>query len=100
MYFVGLDGQATSGSPGSSGAPTECRPGTKSASSQNTASAFAPIRVMMCMDTTTYAESVSSTPSSGDSASSGPMQYGITYMVRPRMEPRYSSVMIAFMSSG
>ena len=28
------------------------------------------------------------------------MQYGSTYMVRPRMQPRKRSVMIAFMSSG
>ena len=55
---------------------------------------------MMCIDATTYGESVSSTPSSGDSASSGPMQYGITYIVRPRIEPVNSSVITAFMSSG
>ncbi len=28
------------------------------------------------------------------------MQNGMTYMVRPRMEPRYSSVMVARISSG
>jgi hypothetical protein len=28
------------------------------------------------------------------------MQYGITYIVRPRIEPRNRSVRIAFMSSG
>ena len=62
--------------------------------------ALDPIRVMMCIEATTYGESVSSTPNIGDSASSGPMQYGMTYMVRPRMQPAYSSVMIAFMSAG
>ena len=41
-----------------------------------------------------------STPSIGFSAVSGPMQNGITYMVRPRIEPRYSSVMVAFISAG
>src|SRR5918993_826813 len=75
MYFVSLHGQGTSVSPGSSGAPTLCRPGT-------------------------YGASVSSTPNIGDSAFSGPMQYGMTYMVRPRIEPRYSEVMTAFMSAG
>ncbi len=55
---------------------------------------------MMCMDTTTYSESVISTPSFGSTAANGPMQNGITYIVRPRMLPRYSSVMMTFMSSG
>ncbi len=46
------------------------------------------MRVMMCIETTTYAESVISTPSMGFSAVSGPMQNGMTYMVRPAMLPR------------
>jgi hypothetical protein len=59
-----------------------------------------PIRVMIFMDATTYAESVSSTPNIGFSASIGPMQNGRTYIVRPRMQPRYSSVITAFISAG
>jgi acetylglutamate kinase len=55
---------------------------------------------MMCMEATTYGESVSSTPSCWNSESRGPMQYGITYIVRPRIEPVNSSVIRAFMSSG
>ena len=55
---------------------------------------------MMRIETTTYAESVISTPNIGFSASSGPMQNGMTYIVRPRMQPRYSSVMTDFISSG
>ena len=47
-----------------------------------------PIRAMIRIEHTTYAESVISTPNIGDSASSGPMQNGMTYMVRPRIEPR------------
>ena len=47
-----------------------------------------PIRAMMRMEHTTYAESVISTPNIGASASSGPMQKGMTYIVRPRMLPR------------
>ena len=37
MYLVSLHGHATSACPGSSGAPTECRPGTNAASSPNLA---------------------------------------------------------------
>src|SRR5262245_17590143 len=100
MYFVSLHGQATSFSPGDSGAPTECSAGTKSASSHIAARTPAPMRVMMRMLATTYGLSVSSTPNIGCGASSGPMQNGTTYIVRPRMEPRYSSVMVDFISAG
>ena len=55
---------------------------------------------MVRMETTTYSESVISTPSFGSSALSGPMQNGTTYMVRPRMQPRYRSVMVARISAG
>src|SRR4051795_1119913 len=55
---------------------------------------------MIFMDATTYSESVISTPSMGFSAVSGPMQNGMTYMVRPRMHPRYNSVIVAFISAG
>ena len=60
----------------------------------------APIRVMIRIDATTYGLSVISTPNIGFSASSGPMQNGMTYIVRPRMQPRYSSVMRCFISAG
>jgi hypothetical protein len=43
---------------------------------------------------------VSSTPNIGFGASSGPMQNGTTYIVRPRMQPRYSCVIVAFISAG
>ena len=43
---------------------------------------------MIFIDATTYSESVISTPSIGRSAVVGPMQNGMTYMVRPRMHPR------------
>src|SRR6266536_2312732 len=104
MYLTSLFGHATSRAPDSSGAPTECSAGTKSravpASATNRASTFVPMRVMIFMEATTYAESVISTPSIGFSADSGPMQNGITYIVRPRIEPRYSSVMVSFISAG
>ena len=59
-----------------------------------------PIRVMMRIEATTYGLSVISTPNIGCSASSGPMQNGMTYIVRPRMQPRYSSVIVRFISAG
>ena len=43
---------------------------------------------MIFIEATTYSESVISTPSIGVSASAGPMQNGMTYIVRPRMHPR------------
>ena len=100
MYLVSLHGHGTSVSPGSSGAPIECSALTKNPSSPSLASAALPIRVMVRIDTTTYSESVISTPSLGSSAPSGPMQNGTTYMVRPRIQPRYNSVMVVRISSG
>src|SRR5688500_14643271 len=101
MYFVSLQGHGTSCWPGSSGAPTECSPFTnESPRSANSGSTDAPIRVMIFIETTTYSESVISMPSMGTSASAGPMQNGMTYIVRPRMHPRYSSDIVAFISAG
>jgi len=100
MYLVSLHGHGTSAWPGSSGAPSECRALTKNPSSPILSRAAVPIRVITRIETTTYSESVISTPSLGSSAPSGPMQNGTTYMVRPRIQPRYSSVMVARISSG
>src|SRR6187551_19308 len=100
MYLVSLQGHGTSFSPGSSGAPIECSALTKKPSSPILSSAAWPIRVIVRIDTTTYSESVTSTPSLGSSAPSGPMQNGTTYMVRPRMDPRYRSVMMPRISAG
>ena len=50
-------------------------------------SAAWPMRVMIRMLTTTYGESVISTPSSEIGEPSGPIENGMTYIVRPRMEP-------------
>ena len=58
------------------------------------------MRAITRIETTTYSESVISTPNIGFSASIGPMQNGMTYIVRPRMHPRYSSVMTDFISAG
>src|SRR4051794_39175701 len=100
MYLVELQGQGTSAWPSSSGAPTECMAGTNGRSSPSASRTWLPMRAMTRIETTTYSESVSSTPNIGFSASTGPMQKGMTYIVRPRMQPRYSSVMTAFISAG
>ena len=100
MYLVSLQGHGTSFSPGSSGAPMECSALTKKPSVPILSSAALPIRVMVRIETTTYSESVISTPSLGSSASSGPMQNGTTHIVRPRMLPRYRSVMRPRISAG
>src|SRR6476620_2825700 len=99
MYLVSLHGHGTSAWPGSSGAPTECMAGTKCRSVPSASRTFEPMRDMTRIETTTYSESVSSTPNIGASASIGPMQNGMTYIVRPRMHPRYSSVMTDFISA-
>src|SRR6478672_1674461 len=79
MYLVSLQGQGTSFWSGSSGAPIECSALTKKPSVPILSSAAWPIRVIVRIDTTTYSESVISTPSLGSSAPSGPMQNGTTH---------------------
>src|SRR5690349_1788387 len=101
MYFVvGLQGHFESSCPSSSGAPTVCKHLTKSLCGPSTSRTFVPTRVMMCMLTTTYSESVISMPMWEIDEPSGPMQKGITYMVRPRIEPSSRRFMVAFMSLG
>src|SRR5258708_20374342 len=100
MYLVWSHGHATSGCPGCRGAPTECRHRTKSAPVSSVFHTGVPERVMICMETATYSESVIWTPNLGSAAASGPMQNAITYMVRPAIAPRYSSVITVFMSMG
>jgi hypothetical protein len=69
MYFVALHGQATSAWPGSSGAPMECMAATYSASEPIVASTAVPVLAITFIETTTYGESVISTPNIGFSAS-------------------------------
>ena len=57
-----------------------------------------PIRAITRMDAVTYAESVISTPNIGFSASRWPITNGMTYMVRPCMQPAYSPRMRSFIS--
>ncbi len=58
------------------------------------------MRVMIRMLVTTYGESVSSTPSSAMCEPSGPMENGITYIVRPRMQPANSSFRVPRICTG
>ncbi len=58
------------------------------------------MRVMIRMLITTYGLSVNSTPILAMGEPMGPMEKGITYMVRPFMQPVYNLVMVAFSSAG
>ena len=76
-------------SPSRSGAPTECRAGTNSAPSSSIFfRTAAPHSAMTRMEAATYAESVISTPNLGSSALRRPMTKGMTYIVRPAIDPR------------
>ena len=55
---------------------------------------------MIRIETATYGESVISTPSWEMLPPSGPMQNGMTYMVRPRMHPSKISAKVWRISSG
>src|SRR5574343_1380122 len=88
MYLVsGLHGQATSFSPWPSGAPTVCTHGTNAPSVPSSSTTALPIRVMVRMLVTTYGESEISIPMWAIGEPSGPIENGITYMVRPFMQP-------------
>ena len=58
------------------------------------------MRVMIFMFTTTYGESVISTPIWAMSEPSGPMLKGMTYIVRPFMQPSNRPSSMPFISSG
>ena len=87
-------------SPLLSGLPTECKQGTNSPSVPMMSRTFLPARVMMSMLRTTYSESVSSIPFFEIGEPSGPMQNGITYIVRPCIQPLYNPFIVALSSTG
>ena len=89
-----------SDSPSASGLPTEWTHGTNSPLSPRTSRTFVPTRVITCMLITTYAESVSSTPIFAMFEPTGPIENGITYIVRPFMQPSYSPGMVFLSSFG
>src|SRR5262249_2628943 len=95
-----LQGHAVSCSLGPSGAPTECKPLTKSPSGPSISNTRVPTRAMMCILTTTYGESVISTPILEIGDPSGPMQYGMTNMVLPRIDAVNRSVSSRFILAG
>ena len=66
------------------------RPRLKSFESPSMVSACVPMRVMMRMLSATYTLSVSSMPTLLMGEPIGPMTYGITYIVRPFIEPSKS----------
>src|SRR5262245_66016901 len=101
MYLVAaLHGHGESAVLAPSGAPTECRPRTNSPVLPSASSTRWPTRAMRCMLATTYGESLSSTPILAIGEPTGPMLYGITYMVRPFMAPANRVLSVAFISAG
>ena len=58
------------------------------------------MRVMMPIESTTYGESVISTPSCEMGPPSGPIENGTTYIVRPFIEPSKTSRSSARISRG
>ncbi len=63
-------------------------------------STMSPMRVMIFMFTTTYGESEISTPMWEIVEPTGPMLNGMTYIVRPRMQPSNFGLRRAFILSG
>jgi len=100
MYLTGWHGHGTSAWPGASGAPTEWTARTNDPLSSIARRAASPIRVMIRIETTTYGESVISTPSREIAPPSGPMQNGTTYITRPAMHPSKISPNVSRISSG
>src|ERR1035441_4543592 len=101
MYFSSFDGQGKSTCPAANGDPTECKQGTTRFSPLSiSAYTGAPMRAMMRMLTTAYAESVSWTPICDMGEPMGPMENGITYIVLPPIEPRKSSFSFLRMTKG
>src|SRR3984893_3961294 len=100
MYLSELQGHGTSAWPGESDTPTECTALTNDPLCSIERSAGVPIRVLIRTEPATYGESLISTPSSEMLLPSGPMQNGITYMVRPRMHPSKSFANVSRISAG
>src|SRR5262249_19960839 len=95
-----LHGHDASCSLGPRGAPTECRPFTKSPATPKASRTLVPTRDMMCMFATTYGESLISTPILEIGEPNGPIQYGMTYIVRPRIEAVKRSMRSRFIRTG
>src|SRR5688500_9937563 len=98
-FGSGEHGHATSCCPSASGMPTECRHRVNSPSPR-ASRALVPMRVMICILTAAYAESVNCTPNCEIGDPIGPMQNGTTYIVRPRIQPSNFFFRMAFISVG
>ena len=100
MYFVALHGHGTSRWPSVNGAPTECTAGTNGVPLSTRSRTARPTRVITCMLTTTYGESVTCTPTWDSGPPTGPIEKGTTYIVRPRMLPANTASSSARMADG
>ena len=100
MYLSSLHGQATSSWPGASGAPTEWTVLTHGAPFAISRSTSVPTRVMMPIEVTAYALSVICTPMCERGPPTAPIENGTTYIVRPRIDPSNSGVIVARISAG
>jgi len=80
--------------------PSECSPGTNSLDEPSRSIATLPIRDMIRMLATTYGLSVTSTPILLIGELTGPITYGTTYMVRPRIAPSRSAPTLCFAAPG
>src|SRR5271169_3772458 len=80
--------------------PREWSPGTKSVELPRRSSATFPMRDIMRMLATTYALSVTSTPTRLCGEAAGPRMYGTTYIVRPFIDPSNKAPMVSFASAG
>src|ERR1700739_2011026 len=80
--------------------PVECKPGTKSDEDPMRSSAALPMRDIMRILATTYGLSVTSTPALLMGESTGPMMYGTTYIVRPRIAPLNSAPILCLAAPG
>src|SRR6266699_3034863 len=80
--------------------PNECSPGTNSLDVPRRSVATLPIRDMIRMLATTYGLSVASTPTWLIDEFTGPITYGTTYIVRPRIAPSRSAPTLCFAAPG
>src|SRR6202007_3434164 len=78
----------------------ECKPGTKSEEEPMRSRATLPMRDIMRMLATTYGLSVTSTPALLIGEFTGPMTYGTTYIVRPRIAPSKSAPILCLAAAG
>ena len=77
-----------------------CTQGTNAPVGPSTSNTFLPMRVIRRILTTTYGESDNSTPICAIGEPSGPIENGITYIVRPTIAPSNNSSSLVRISAG